>query len=347
METLYEALEYITSIMKNKPLAINLLFWFSFTILPDSSVQSQRFNLVGDPVVVFNRQHITGSISSRLGVCNASSYSTFDLSTGSLLVQFDYLDYVTNPVCNQSVSPAYFGYIPGVHNNMFGVSVDVRSLITALSVNMKILNFENIVEIDTFRSSFVYNGIIYTSSSYYDPKFPGMSPITCIVAGETQQCTIHIVGILYAIPIFNHRGQNSEVPSPCDCSMTDSSHIDECNLFNFIVGLLFWESVEPDDIFSLVSKYNYNYGSLNTDAYPASFISSYWGQQSSYSSMLNSRSNLEAAFSFCNNSAGISCTLLTFSTFDTTIKDWAVSKYYYQLEYGACNNSVAPPKSVW
>ena len=43
----------------------------------------------------------------------------------------------------------------------------------------------------------------------------------------------------------------------------------------------------------------------------------------------------------------MTCSLLTFTSFDVTPLSWAVTDYYYQLLYGACRNSFVPDYANW
>ena len=78
MDSLYTQLVAAGNFTAQHDLTYNLLYWSSFTAVPDLTNPANRFTLVGDPSIIFNRQVITGTISSYIGDCNVSSVSNFD-----------------------------------------------------------------------------------------------------------------------------------------------------------------------------------------------------------------------------------------------------------------------------
>lgn len=335
--------------MVNNNLGQNILYWTSFAELADPNNQAQRFTATGDPVAVFNREHIVGHLSSQQGVCNASIFTRFLAAESNVYIQTPYDSYVNNEICNRTVNPHYLGYVDGVNTNTFEVKIDIRALFTAAAVNLGILNFDNIVAVESSRENLPIDGILYSYAYYYDPKFPGMKPIYCVSAGDNQLCTLR-VGKVFTFPFFHHLGNNTQLPEKCICADLTAEELsyrdNPCNVFNFIAGLMFWQTELPDPLFEMISKYNYSFDTLNSLSFPAAFVSSYWGQKSLNKTYLNSPQYLHDAFSFCNISYG-TCSLLTFSAFDSSGNDWTVSKYYYQLENGACNASLTASPANW
>jgi hypothetical protein len=249
-------------------------------------------------------------------------------------------------------------YLPGVNSEIFSAKVDVRSLVTCLSVSTGILDFNQMVEITSTRSPYTINGIVYNTSTYYDPQFPGMTPLACIQtdSGTQQQCILQING-MYALPFFHHKGNNTNLPQKCICQyISDEDKLNSfapCNRFDFLVGFLFFPNASniPDALYDLVAKYDFNYTIINKLSFEASFIAGYWGQQSPYyASYLNAPLTRAKYYSFCDIDTGThteKCSLLTFSTFDTTRHDWSISKYYYQLMWGACRDCVSTSWTYW
>ena len=348
MENLYEDLVYIGNASSNLDLGLNLIIWSSFTALPDPTNSAQRFSLVGDPLVIFNRQYYAGTVSSISGVCNATSLASYDEGRGYLTLTYSYSNYNASSVCREAVNPYYFGYLPGLNTELWNVYFDVRTLMTGAAMNLGIITFDQIVEITADRSTFEYDGVVYNTSSYYDPQFPGMQPLTCIKGFKTPLCAI-VLGTIYGMPFFLHKGNSSSYPQRCDCNrMSDFEKqysYSPCNLFTFMTGFLYYESATPNELFELIAKYNYSTSIFDELVFNASYIASYWGQTSPLRDELNSPASREKAYEFCRL-GNITCKLVTFSTFDFN-SNWAISNYYFQLQAGACQDTISTSYENW
>jgi hypothetical protein len=70
-----------------------------------------------------------------------------------------------------------------------------------------------------------------------------MAPISCILDEIFPICLLRI-GQVYAWPVFNHIGADTDKPVPCNCTiltalqLNDPDHI--CNSFNFLVSFVFY-----------------------------------------------------------------------------------------------------------
>jgi hypothetical protein len=227
----------------------------------------------------------------------------------------------------------------------------VRTLVTSLAINLNVTLLTDMVEIPGFNSQYTFEDVAYNVSSYYDPKYPGMAPLTCISAPVTQ--CILAIGEVFALPVFNHAGASPNVPTVCDCAVLSaeylSSRYSQCNLFNFLSGFIFWAGTNgsPNPVFEMAIGYGYDYASINADAFNASFTASYWGVTSPDREDLNEAETRRNAYSFCNVSGYGPCSLVTFSSFDTNPNSWAVSEYYYQLQTGACRNTFTTTYADW
>eukprot|EP01033_Poteriospumella_lacustris_P017784 gene17784-12739_t len=303
MNSLYGMLVETGNVTSTQNLGVNLLYWMSFTAQPEPTNAAQRFYLVGDPLVIFNRQEIIGTVSSIDGVCNVSSVSDFDLSSGLLQTEYHYYTFMGDPICNTTIDPSLMGFISGFNSDLFEFAIDVRSIIACISVNQNILFFDQLIPIQQFNSMLVYDGETYFSSSYYNPKYPGMNPLVCLDSPTVQQCIIRVTPLLYALPIFFHLGNSTEYPQQCDCAyMTEAEKLnsyDLCNRFNFIMGYIFYDTPEPYPFFGLAKKFNYNFTALNNAAFNAAFAASAWGRTSPYKSEFDSAAFREAAYDFC------------------------------------------------
>jgi hypothetical protein len=100
----------------------------TLTLVDD--INAQRFNMAGSPLIIFNRQHTFGTVSNVYGDCNASAVSSFDPSSGLMSVQYNYLEFTSNPTCSSTVNPDTVGYTPWANPQLFTISFDIRTLIT-------------------------------------------------------------------------------------------------------------------------------------------------------------------------------------------------------------------------
>ncbi len=348
MTMLYYDLVFIGNFTKHLDLGYNLIYWSSFTALPDNSNAAQRFSLVGDPLVIFNRQYVVGSVSSIHGVCNITSVANFDEGRGYITLNYPIGSYQANDRCQKAVDPAYLGYLEGVNSKIFSIYFDVRTLMTGIAMNLGIINFAQIVEITADRSYFVYNGQIYNTSSYYDPQFPGMTPLTCIKGFQTPLCALTL-GTVLGFPFFLQKGNSTNLPERCKCSKMSAFEkqyaYSECNKFQILAGFLFYQSDTPDLLFELAGKYHYNLTIINELLYNASFVSSFWGETSSQYEYLHTEEYFNQSYEFCKI-GNITCSLATFSLFDFNY-NWAISNYYFQLQTGACQDTISTSWENW
>jgi len=256
MTEIYNDLLKVGAITAKQTLAYNLLYWMSWVAVQPGN-NAQRFTLTGTPSAIFNRQHTVGTLSNVLYDCNASSQGNFDPSTGTMTVTYNVDEFLTNPTCNQSY-PQYMGYSTLAHSHNFDVTVDIFSLITALAVNIGITSVENLQAFNN--GQLLYNGAYYPTTSYVDPRYPGMKPVLCMFPGEGSgiyvACVIQ-VGAQFAIPLFNHVGSDLASPLPCNCSHPDAQSLEPyglCNLFSFMTGFLYWQTFDntPNPILDLM-----------------------------------------------------------------------------------------------
>lgn len=162
------------------------------------------------------------------------------------------------------------------------------------------------------------------------------------------------VGGVYGIPIFNHAGASFDTPVPCNCSQHDSLNLTSsyanCNLFNFLSGFLFWPAAgsSPTYALQLAIDYNYDYAVINTAAFNASFINSYFAYQSPYGATYQTQNYRDQVFQFCEVK-GTACSMVVFTSFDATPNqiNWAISDYYFQLNQGACRDTFTPSTIAW
>eukprot|EP01034_Spumella_vulgaris_P037586 gene37586-biopygen31936 len=234
---------------KTQALDDNLLLWMSVVLVKNTS-NSHRYTMVGDPLVVFDRDHTDGVVSSVKGNCNVSSVASFDNTNGRMSMSWNYKDFIAEPKCVHAMNPTLFGYNTLTKPKDFTISYDIRTLITALAANREFVALEDLIEIVKYRFEILYNGIVLSMRRFYDPRFTGMDPILCIVVpGLVPFCNPQI-GDVIMFPIFHHVGNNLTSPEECNCQTLTTADLanpaHNCNVFRFLSGFIY--SNNPFDI---------------------------------------------------------------------------------------------------
>jgi hypothetical protein len=280
-----------------------------------------------------------------------SSVAFFDDSNGWMSMSFVYEEFAAEPKCVKAMDPELFGYNTLTKPRLFTISYDIRTLITGLAVNMKIMKINQLVEIEGYHEVLDHNGMQITLRSYYDPRYHGMTPLMCAsVEGFDPFCVTQIEDV-YMFPVFHHLGQNLTYPQECICSeltaeaLSDRTH--NCNVFRFLSGFVYVNSAfDLAYMFALrVTKLG-SYEAIEQGAYHAMFIASSYGQQSPLAAELNSAASLAEAYDFCTIGAQ-TCSMITFTSYDIKAKDWAVSDYHTLVQNGACRDTISPSAENW
>jgi hypothetical protein len=346
MQDLFDGLSALKNAMLTQDLGINLLFWFTLTAFTDPADPVNRFSLIGDPSIALNRQNIFGTVSSVHGECKlVNQYASYDKANGLLILNIPHNDYINDPVCMAAGNPSFLGYNSLATANYFQVKVDVFSLVTAISLNLQLLPMKFLIEIPKFRKEIVFQGKTFHLSQYFNPKFPGMAPITCLV---NVTCSLRLGPSNYAIPFFHHIGNSTINPDKCNCAVfsaedkADSFH--PCNLFSFLAGFIYFPASDASELFEFLisTPAATSFGA----SYPPSFVASAFGQKSPLYPVFNQQQNREKLFDFCAMKHG-NCSMVTFTLFDTANPDWSLTRFYYQLTNGACQDTISLPKETW
>jgi hypothetical protein len=143
-------------------------------------------------------------------------------------------------------------------------------------------------------------------------------------------------------------------PELCDCAVLTAAELSSpshnCNVFRFLSGFMFLPAGNGASasyaIGLTLGKLRGNLGLLNEQSHGAMFAASTFGQNSALSHELNSKAALIHAYDFCKLGA-VSCSILTFATYDIIPTNWAVNKQYALLQNGACYNSITPSEEAW
>lgn len=346
MKLLKEYLESVGETTSQSDLGINLLYWFSFIGLADPKNFANRFTLCGDPSVALNRQNIFGTVSSIHGVCQLpGQVSSYDKANGVLRLTLPYSEYINSQTCMNAGDPKYLGYDQYINADNLQITIDVYSLATAVAVNLNILLFNGLIEVIALRKPLTFSdGSTVMTSSYHNPKFPGMTPIVCIIG---VYCFLPLGDSNYAIPFFHHMGNDSYFPQRCDCSkMSDTNKQDAyhfCNRFLFLTGFYFFSS---DNLLPLEQFIKIHPYTSHSASYYSAFTSSAFGLSSPYYYYFQDTATLDVLYDFCRTPAG-NCTMVTFSIYDVSNPGWSISDHYFQLLNGACQDQVTSSDEAW
>jgi hypothetical protein len=291
---------------KSQDLARNLLDWFSFTYLPDQADPATRFNLLGDPVSVFDRQYVFGTISNEEADCNLPDQDAFvNVPSGEIVLQFPKDGFQKGCSGRNNMGElTYLGYKGFGHSSQFELSVDLRSLMTAIAVNYNVLNVGDLSKIPGIHGSV---GNEWKYYGYFDPQYPGMKPIICLESTLRKElCTLSLGGKndSYVIPFFHHFGNSFDYPSPCICSKsskrTDTHKFNHkmCNSFNFLLGFLYYPS--PNSL-NYIVELMANEGPLFETLHPKIFNASWTASALSKNyEVYNAPEMRKKSYAFCN-----------------------------------------------
>ena len=89
---------------------------------------------------------------------------------------------------------------------------------------------------------------------------------------------------------------------------------------------------------------------INSLSFDPMFIDSYLGQESVNRTLFDTLSYRTNIYNFCNNvttGSNQTCSFVTFSLFDKSPSNWAVSPYYLQVQTGACQNTFVKSYTEW
>lgn len=355
MDKIYSGLQYLGAAMRKSDLSKNVMVWMSL-VFANSSAAAQRFSLAGTPDSVFNRQFFDADIGNVNGRCNATSVTTYDRSSHIVRTKFNVVDFMADPVCSETMDIDRIGYNYLIKPDTFEIKFDMRTLITAAAINYGLLAVRSLAVVMDKKLSFDVNSNTYEMYWTYDPKYPGMDPIFCTAPGaygfSHPLCVMNIADTL-VYPFLLHTGKNLSYPTPCKCSLLttdellDSTH--RCHIFDFQAGFVFWNSEQhrPYFEFAILMASHANY--LDESFYATSLVMKYWSLQSNYSTNFSDPAYRQDAFSFCHTSSAGYCSIYTVRTYDlaANFQSTTVSPYYYQLQRGACRDSITSSKEIW
>lgn len=349
MAVIYGYLQQYGNLSANYGLGVALTFWMSFVILPDAKNAAQRFTLFADPRNVFNREKFLGSVGSNRGHCLTNSSSTdFHISSGRLTLTMKVDEIEDSKNCSDSIKPSVFGYEETVDKDKVVLGIDIRALVTSFAVNIGVLEMVEVEEIVGSHDLITLPSGTLSIAKYYDPSYPGMQYITCLTDFSNPLCIVQM-GNAVALPFFQHAGNSTDWPVPCNCSNPDIGDLSDethpCHRFTLMASLLYYDNGTASSIFELIQRYNMT--EIAAKSYLGMFLSSAFGASSSRSQELYSNATLHEAFDWCHSDTYGDCNFLVFSAWDETRVDFTVNQYYYQLRHGACRNTLATTPAKW
>jgi hypothetical protein len=172
-QSLQTSLIQVGNKMPSQPLDVNLLYWLTW--VGDFNVEGslQYLNFYSDVSVVFDRQYIQGVISNVGSDCNASSISRYDVGSYELVTSFSYSEFMSNPSCANVINPLLLGYDPLFDGDEFTVSYDMRSLVTAMAINAKIITLAVLRPLVDSIYPLEYKNVSYATGQFYNTRYPG------------------------------------------------------------------------------------------------------------------------------------------------------------------------------
>lgn len=342
-----ESIDYLAQeVMPSLDLGSQLLYWTSY-VIPEPGSQTNRFFLNAHPGTIFDREYTAGALTNEQYDCKAAATGSFDPANNKLQVSFNIADYESSN-CTRIAPPELLGYQASVSPGVFKIALDVRSLMTAVAVNLNVLSLSSLQYVTRSNYTVNFDGNNVTFSKYLDPRYPGMTPVLCLDQPLFSRCVV-FMGSVPALPMFLHRGSSKNVPEVCDCAGEAKSRVNDpsydCNLFQFLSGLLFYPTEDPTPLIEL--------GVLYTDAELAaqSFAPMFAGSAFSANNpdYLTSESFRASAYDFCHvSSYDGSCSFVVFTSYDYGYSvNYAVSPNYNQIFNGSCGDTVSIPSSSW
>jgi len=359
LDLAFSHLDEIAALSYTQSLAINLLYWMSWSGSVQLGSTVSRFGFTGSPSVVFDRGIYYASFSDQHSTCPVHPVVTYNSANSRISLQFDYAEFKASTECMSVINPEHIGYSTQYSGKYFNINIDAQTIITALSVNLGVISVDDLEPVPNTAFIYVDDGVSYNLGEYFYPLFPGMVPLFCMNSAEGLLCTIEYFEV-YLYPVFNSLGNSLYNPEYCNCS-TQAGTSFECNLFQFLAGFVFYDYSEADGesrsdaigrLIDFSVKQGKSGGTLNRDAYNASFDAVHSKHENS-----GSKEWRQSAYDFCTLSGSINCSMLTLLLSDSYLREnstndvismpkYSVSSHYYSVPFGSCNNTFTIPLSA-
>ena len=149
---------------EKQDLAMNLLTWSSYRLSDSFGYGRVTFYLAGDASYIFNTRYHISKIATVDGYCNALASTSYQSSSSVVSVKYSHKEFISDPICQAALIPELFGFNSVLDGDNFEIKIDVRSFLTALSVNFGLNNLQQLEKIqDTTLSGLTisYRDIYY------------------------------------------------------------------------------------------------------------------------------------------------------------------------------------------
>lgn len=193
IEMLNVSLQDVGRLMVSQTIDMNIVYWTAWAGFFNVGEARQFFNFYSDVGVVFNREYIHGAISSVNYDCTATSISSYDVGSYELSMTYSYAEYISTPGCAATLDPFHVGFAPLYNGDNFVLSYDVRSLVTALAINYRIIDRHSLRPMLGFIYDYVYHNITYISAQFYNTRYPGKMRVClclCVALGHGAVLTV-------------------------------------------------------------------------------------------------------------------------------------------------------------
>ena len=356
-------------------LTYNLLIYMSWQFICDPLLYDYCLPFVGQSFAfsassqyVFSLSYVDSTLSNNIGDCMTTSLSHYDLANSINVGTYIYDDFLNDPTCNTTVDPVHMGYDSVLNGDTFAMTLDSRTLIDSMSVNLDLLLFSSLSIVgESHTYHFENHGYNYTGNYYTDAWYVGMRPLFCLdnpgyqmdddelEGGINNICFISI-GDVTGLPIFLHFGAgnfNDYGPmanSPMNCECDEFGHDNQCDVFNLMSGFMFFDGLslaESVDIWLNLTIAAGDSYRLNQQAYNASWASAASTYSPEVDPVINDPDWRNAAYEFCRTEAYGYCSIMIFNSYGDSVFDKSLSPSLFLVNNGSCAPQFTIPETSY
>jgi hypothetical protein len=327
-------------------LGINILAWTVFSSTIRRGGSANQFSMSGSPRAVFDRRIFSAAFAGIGGQCPIRPSVSYNTDSAQLTLKFSYNEFISNPSCFNLIDPRHMGYMDFYSGPNFQIVYDARSALTALAINYGLLSIDELELIPGTTFTELVRGENLTVSQYYYPRYPGMRPLVCL--NSPVICVLQIYES-YLYPLFNHLGNDPTRPLYCDCTIPEMIR-GGCHLFNFVSSFAFFDynaTAGEDPGTSIERLIAFSQSGSGAKINRDSFNATFYAVENSNTAPQNLQT-YRRAMEFCRVGSSY-CSVLSvvmidgFEIIDGMVynpgSEYTVSDNYYQVRYGACNDT--------
>ena len=346
LDYVYQFLVKRGELMKTRDLTYNFLNWMSLVHV-NNSKGSLRFHLAGTPRKALGREFTRTNMGSAAGVCKLRPDTRMDSNTGYLQISYDREQYLNDEFCSNIFNPdeqvTLNNYALLHPPPSYFFEFDTRALVTATAVNFDIINVNQLSVLNTYDTKRIPSAI----TPYIDPRYEQMDPIYCINVTGIRKCTIAVSGTPLMGVLLHAGHRKNGVMQPCVCSELTRAELDnpyhECNLLHFKLITLIW----PDNALYGILEYLSSLAVNPNRVYDLFNLSYFVSEDAEEFGFINTTENRKRAFSVCTTAAGGECSAIVTSVFNINYHFWTVGTNFYQVDHGACADSISTSYESW